>query len=88
MREASRRHRRLRTGMLRSLAVTPANFAVLFRVKEHSKDTYDHVTILGRATGRYNSHFDIDPEDCKRPGRPKDKIPWILININFIAPSG
>ena len=45
-----------------------------------------YVTILGRATGQYNSHFDIDPEDHKRPGRPKDKIPWILVNINFIAP--
>lgn len=75
--------------MLRSLAVTAANFAVSFRVKEHSKDTsYDHVTVLGRATGRFSSHFDIDPEDRERPGRPKDKIPWILININFIEPSG
>lgn len=63
-----------------------ANFAVLFKVKEHSTDTsYDYVTILGRATRQYNSHFDIDLDDHKRPGRPKDKIPWILVNKFYCA---
>lgn len=87
-REVSGRCRDLRTGVLGSPVSHLANFAVLSRVKEAFKGHIitDYVTILGKVTGQYNSHIDIDSEDHRRPGRPKDKVPWILISIHFIVP--
>lgn len=45
---------------------------------------YDY---LQQLKGQYNSNLDIDPEDHRRPKKPKDMISWILIGINLSEPT-